>query len=113
MTRDEINEMMDQLFFQSQMRFGGSAVKSRWFYNGDKCPGCGKAVKTMKFKGQDSLSLNAFIYREHKVLICYMLCGKCAKWIFKRAETDPDGQTELHDEIEKNLKAGYVKQLGH
>ncbi|MGD9564428.1 MAG: hypothetical protein AB7F88_19485 [Pyrinomonadaceae bacterium] len=113
MTKNEINEMMDQLFYQSQIRFGGDAVKSRWFYDGDNCPGCGKAVKAMKFKGKDALSLNAFIYRDHGVLICYLLCGKCAKWIFKRSETDPHGQTELHVEIEKTLKSAYVKKLGH
>lgn len=104
--------MMDQLFYQSQIRFG-SAVRSRWFYDGENCPGCGKKVKAMKVKGQETLSLNAFIYREHSVLICYLLCGKCAKWIFKRSETDPNSQTELHVEIEKNLKKGYLRTTGH
>lgn len=113
MTKNEINEMMDQLFYQSLIRFGSNVVKSRWFYNAETCPGCEKAIKTMKFKGKDSLSLNAFIYREHSVLICYLLCGKCAKWIFKRAETEPNTHTELHAEIERNLKSAYVKQLGH
>ncbi len=112
MSKNEIAEMMDQLFFQSQIRFG-SAVKSRWFYDGDACPGCGKEVKAMKYKGKDALSLNAFIFREHGVLIGYLLCGKCAKYIFKQSEKDPHSQTDLHVEIEKNLKQAFVKNLGH
>jgi hypothetical protein len=112
MSKKEIEEMLDQLFIQSQIRFG-SAVKSRWMYDGDNCPGCGREVKTMKYKGKDSVSLNAFIYREHGVLIAYLLCGKCAKYIFKESEKDPHSQTELHDQIEKNLKQAFVRHLGH
>ncbi len=104
--------MLEQLFRQAQMRFG-NAVKSRWFYDGDACPGCGGKVKAMKFKGKDSLSLNAFIFREHGVLIGYLLCGKCAKFIFKESEKNPYSQTDVHDEIEKNLKQAFVKHLGH
>ena len=112
MSKKEITEMLDQLFIQSQIRFG-SAVKSRWMYDGDNCPGCGREVTAMKFKGKDSLSLNAFIFREHSVLIAYLLCGKCAKYIFKESEKNPNSQTELHNEIEKNLKQAFVKQLGN
>lgn len=112
MSKNEINEMMDQLFFQSKIRWG-AALKSRWFYDGDNCPGCGREVKAMKFKGKDALSLNAFIFRDHGVLICYLLCGKCARYIFKRSEKDPYSQTDLHVEIEKNLKHAFVRQLGH
>lgn len=112
MSKNEITDMMDQLFFQSQMRFG-NAVKSRWFYDGDGCPGCGREVKAMKIKGKDALSLNAFIFRDHGVLIGYLLCGKCAKYIFKQSEKDPYSQTDLHVEIEKNLKQAFVRHLGH
>jgi hypothetical protein len=112
MSKNEITEMLDQLFIQSQIRFG-SAVKSRWFYDGDNCPGCGREVKTMKFKGKDALSLNAFIFRDHGVLIGYLLCGKCAKYIFKESEKDPYSQTDLHTEIEKNLKQAFIGHLGH
>lgn len=112
MSKNEIEEMLDQLFFQSQMRFG-KAVKSRWFYDGDKCPGCGREVNAMKYKGKDALSLNAFIFREHGVLIGYLLCGKCAKYIFKESEKNPNSQTDVHVEIEKNLKQAYIKKLGH
>ena len=112
MSQKEIAEMLDQLFIQSQIRFG-SAVRSRWFYDGDNCPGCGQEVTAVKFKGKDSLSLNAFIFREHGVLIGYLLCGKCAKQILKGAGNDLYTQTELHAEIEKNLKQAFTKTLGH
>jgi len=32
---------------------------------------------------------------------------------FKESEKDPYGQTDLHTEIEKNLKQAFVKRLGH
>lgn len=112
MSKNEIRELLDQLFHQAQMQFG-SAIKSRWLHEGDGCPGCGGKISTTKFKGQNSLSLNAFIFREHGVLIAYLLCGKCAKYIFKRSKEDPYSQTELHTVIENNLKKGYLKHLGH
>src|SRR5687768_2393943 len=109
MSNKEISNMLEQLFRQAQMQFG-TAVKSRWFHDGAGCPGCGKKVGGMKFKGKDALSLNAFIFREHGVLIGYLLCGKCAKKIFKEG-----GFTEipLHAEIEKNLKQAFLKHMGH
>ena len=112
MSDKEISAMLDELFIQSKIRFG-AALKSRWMYDGDGCPGCGKEITAMKFKGQDSLSLNAFIYRDHGVLIAYLLCGKCAKHIFKESEKNPYSQTALHAEIEKNLKQAFLKHLGH
>jgi len=112
MSKQEIADLLEQLFRQSQMRFG-NAIKSRWMYDGDKCPGCESEVKAMKFKGKNALSLNGFIFREHGVLIAYMLCGKCARRIFREAETNPIGKSSLHDEIEKNLKQAFLKNLGH
>lgn len=112
MSNKEISNLLEQLFRQAQMQFG-SAVKSRWFHDGDGCPGCGREVKGMKFKGKNALSLNAFIFREHGVLIAYLLCGKCARHIFKEAEKNPFSQTALHTKIEKNLKQAFLKHLGH
>lgn len=112
MSKNEIREMLDQLFNQARMQFG-SAIKSRWMHDGDGCPGCGGKISTMKFKKQDALSLNAFIFREHGVLIAYLLCGKCAKYIFKQSETNPYSKTDLHTEIEKNLKSAFLNHLGH
>lgn len=106
--------MLDMLYRQTKMQFG-DAVKSRWFYDGDGCPGCGKAISAMKYKQQKALSLNAFMYREHGVLIAYLLCGKCAHFIFQDAEKNPGSlkETPVHDKIEKTLKAAYVRLLGH
>lgn len=95
------------LYTQAQMRFG-AAIKGRWFYDGDNCPGCGKKISAMKHKGKDILSLNAFIFREHGVLIAYLLCGKCGNKVIRATS-----ETPLHVEIEKILKNGFIKQLGH
>ena len=67
----------------------------------------------MKYKKQEAVSLNAFIFREHGVLIAYLLCGKCASHIFRESEKNPYRQLPIHDEIEKNLKHAFVKHLGH
>jgi hypothetical protein len=108
----EVREMLDQLFRQSQMQFG-NAIKSRWFHDGDGYPGCGKKITSLNYKGKRSLSLNAFIFREHGVLIAYLLCGKCARFIMQESEKNPYTQTPLHKEIEKTLKLAFVKHLGH
>ncbi len=107
MSNKEIFETLELLFVQAQMRFG-RAVKERWFHDGDGCPGCGNAIKGMKYKGQDVLSLNAFIFREHGVLIGYLLCGKCGNKVIRATS-----ETPLHAEIEKNLKQAFIKHLGH
>lgn len=95
------------MYAQAQMRFG-TVVKGRWFYDADDCPGCRKKVGGMKFKGKDAMSLNSFIYREHGVLMIYLLCGKCGNKVMKATANTP-----LHVEIEKNLKERFIKQLGH
>jgi len=105
---DDISDALDMLFSRAQMQFG-SAIRSRWFYDRDGCPGCGGKVSEMKYKKKRTMSLNAFIYREHGVLIAYLLCGKCAKQIFD----NPTAKLELHDEIETNLKRAFTRHLGH
>ena len=112
MSNKEIIDLLDQLFRQAKMQFG-SAIRSRWLYDRDGCPGCGREIDAVKWKKKKALSLNAFIYREHGVLIAYLLCGKCANYIFQASKTNPIGQTELHTEIEKNLKQAYIRHLGH
>src|SRR6476619_1173596 len=101
MQNKEITQLLDQLFLQAQMQFG-SAIRSRWFHDGDTCAGCGGKIDAFKFKKKKSLSLNAFIYRDHGVLIAYLLCGKCASYIFQESKRDSFSQTDLHVEIEKN-----------
>ena len=108
MPKNEISDSLEQLFRLAQRQFG-SAVRSRWMHDGDGCPGCGRAIDAMKFKRIDALSLNAFIFREHGVLIAYLLCGKCAKYFFEKAKKDPHGKTPLHAKIEENLKQASVE----
>ena len=104
----EAAEMLELIFMQAQMQFGAAVIKGRWFHDGDGCPGCGKKITATKFKGKDTLSINAFIYREHGVVIAYLLCGKCGRKVIN-AKSD----TPLHAEIEKNLKQAFLKHLGH
>lgn len=103
----EIDGLMEMLFRQAQMQFG-NAIKSRWFHDGEGCPGCGHKINVMKYKKKNALSLNAFIFREHGVLIAYLLCNTCANQVIRATQNLP-----LHAEIEKTLKAAYVKHLGH
>ncbi len=112
MKNKEIDDLLEQLFRQAQMQFG-AAVKGRWLHDGDLCPGCGKEITVTKYKKQDALSLNAFIFREHGVLIAYMLCGKCAGLILRESKKNPGTKLPLHDEIEKSLKQAFVKHLGN
>ena len=112
MKNREFEDLLDQLFRQAQSQFG-PAVKRRWLHDGDGCPGCGKSIGVMKYKKQDALSLNAFIFREQGVLIAYLLCGKCAGRIFRESQKNPHRKLPIHDEIEKNLKHAFVKHLGH
>jgi hypothetical protein len=112
MSDREIGETLEQLFRMAQRQFG-TAVKGHWLHDGDGCPGCGREIDALKYKGKDSLSLNAFIFREHGVLIAYLLCSKCVKYIMKKSKKDPVGTTPLHLKIEKNLKEAFIKHLGH
>ena len=108
MKKNEIETLLDQLFRQARMQLG-TDVKGRWMHDGGDCPGCGNEITVTRYKKQDAVSLNAFLYREHGVLIGYMLCGKCANKILK----SPYRKLAVHDEIEKNLKQAFVKHLGH
>ncbi len=101
-------EILAELFTKAKAQFG-NAAKTYWFYNGDTCPSCGHQVEVMKHKGKDALALNAFMYRERGVLIGYLLCGKCAREIFKAARKNPMKQTPLHENIERNLIKAYQR----
>ena len=112
MTDREIQDLLDQLFRQAKIQLG-TAVTGRWLHDGDNCPGCGNDITVTRYKKKDALSLNAFIFREHAVLIAYMLCGTCADHIIRKSKTSPYGKLPIHDEIERNLKDAFVKHLGH
>jgi hypothetical protein len=106
-----LDEIMDTLFKQAKAHFG-AAVKGVWFYDGELCPGClERPIDVVKFKGQDALSIKAFIYRERGILIGYFLCDTCANFIHKEAQKNPYIQTPLHADIERNLIAAYRKYL--
>jgi len=110
MNDEQANDLLTQMFRQAKAQFG-NAVKSYWFNGNDACPGCGREVDAVRVKGKDALSLNAFIYRERGVLIGYLLCGRCAKKIFRAAKRNPYTQTPLHADIEANLVKAYQKHL--
>jgi hypothetical protein len=109
-TNKQIEDMLAQLFTRAKAQFG-DAVRGFWFYDGDPCPGCGFPVDAMKYKGEDALSLNAFIYRPRGVLIGYLLCALCAQQIFQAAQQKPREQTPLHAAIEQNLIKAYQRYL--
>jgi hypothetical protein len=99
------------LFTQAKAQFG-EAVKSLWFYDGDLCPGClAHPAGAIKFRGNDALALNAFIYRQRGVLIGYFLCESCTKYIFEEAQKNPYQQTPKHADIEQNLIFAYHDHL--
>lgn len=106
----EANLALEQLFAQAQKQFG-KAIKGFWFYEPDPCPGCGRAIDAMKYKGQRSLSLNAFIYRERGILIGYVLCSQCGKQVVQAGQVNSDKQTALHTTIEGNLIKAYLQQI--
>jgi len=107
----EVLALLDSLFTQAKAQFG-TAVKGQWFYTGDLCPGCSfRPIDAMRVKGEQALSMNAFMYRERGVLIGYLLCSVCANQIFKAAKKNPYQQIPLHDDIERNLIAAYRKHL--
>ena len=108
---DATEGIMNTLFTQAKTQFG-NAIKSFWFYDGDLCPSClHHEIGTVKFKGQDAMSINAFIYRQRGVLIGYFLCETCALHIFEEAEKKPYQQTPMHSMIEQNLIAAYHHHL--
>ncbi len=106
-----VDNIMDSLFRQAKAQFG-DAIKAFWFYDGDLCPACvQRSIGVVKYKGQDALAINAFIYRERGVLIGYFLCETCATHIFKEAQKNPYRQTPIHADIERNLTEAYHKHL--
>jgi len=108
---DVVNQLMETFFKQAKAQFG-SAVKTFWFYDGDICPACSqRAIDTMKIKGKEALSLNAFINRKDGTLIGYFLCETCAKQVLSDAKKNPYTQTAVHAAIEKNLIAAYHQHL--
>ena len=109
-TEEYANEVLGKLYSQARAQFG-SVIKYYWFNNSDRCPGCGGKLDAVKFKGQDALSISAFIYRERGVLVGYMLCSRCTRRVFRAAKRNPGKQTSIHTAIEKNLIDAYNRHL--
>jgi hypothetical protein len=104
-------EAMDKMFQQAKTYFG-SAVKSFWFHEGEICPACLKnSIGIVKFNGEEALALNAFMYRERGVLIGYFLCDTCTNYIHTQSKNNPNKQTALHTDIERNLEQAYKRHL--
>ena len=108
---ESIENVLAEMFSVSKAHFG-NAIKGYWFYADEACPGCGRPIDLVKIKGQEALSLNAFIYRKAGILIGYLLCKRCARQIFEAAQKNPMKQIPLHDTIEKNLAAAYQRYVG-
>lgn len=110
MHAQDSDALLAQLFHQARAQFG-PVIKGYWFYQPEPCPGCQRAVDAIPLKGQNGISLNAFIYRERGILIGYCLCSRCAKTIFQASKTEPGKQIPLHQVIEKNLVQAYLQQF--
>ena len=109
-TKDYADAMLAQMLALARKQFG-NAIKGFWFYDGDPCPGCGFPIDVVRYKGQDALSLNTFIYRPRGMLIGYFLCSLCAQQILSAAERNPGVQISLHGVIERNLITAYQLHL--
>ncbi len=109
-TQKYVDNMLAEMLRIAKVRFG-STIKGFWFYAGNGCPGCQDAISTAKYKGEEALSLNAFIYRKTGILIGYCLCKRCARQIFQAAQQNPMVETPLHGKIEENLIAAYQRHI--
>ncbi|MHB9023310.1 MAG: hypothetical protein ACYC7E_03935 [Armatimonadota bacterium] len=88
----------------------GHLVKSFWVYDGDLCPCCSTIpIDYIEDKGNKSVSLNFFMYRDRGALIAYILCGECVKPIM--ANPYSAQSTKMHKVIEENLKGAYHRHL--
>lgn len=107
---ESVENALAEMFRLSKARFG-NAIKGYWFCDDETCPGCGRPIDLVKIKGQEALSLNAFIHRKPGILIGYLLCKRCARQIFQAAEKNPYQQIPLHAMIEKNLIEAYQRHV--
>lgn len=99
-----------KMFRLARAQFG-DAVKSHWFYDGNTCPGCGRAIDTVKWEGEEAMSLNAFIHRKPGVLIGYMLCGRCGEQVMRAGQGPFRRETALHAKIERTLIEAYERYM--
>ena len=104
----EIVEALYQLFDNAKNQYG-DAIENYWFNDSENCPACGKNIDAMQLGHKSALSLNAFIYRDMNTLIAYLLCGKCAKEIFRKSKQSKS----IYKNLEENLKLNYTEFIKH
>ncbi|MEO8233281.1 MAG: hypothetical protein ABI638_13435 [Ignavibacteriota bacterium] len=104
----EIVEALYQLFDNAKNQYG-DAIENYWFNDSEDCPACSKRIDAFKFGEKSALSLNAFIYRDMNTLIAYLLCGKCAKEIFRKSKQSKS----IYKILEDNLKLNYTEFIKH
>ena len=107
---ESLNTAIAQFFAQAEIQFG-KAIKTYRFHDEERCPGCGRLIDLMKYKGANAMSINGFMYRPRGVLIGYLLCGRCAKQIFREAKKNPGVETDLHATVEQTLTQAYLRTL--
>lgn len=108
----EQDNFVDTYFAMMQAQFG-DAVKSFWFYEGDRCPCCG-GFNPIDERKVSAVSLNGFMYRARGVLIGYVLCMDCARAVMaacQEKQAQLTGTTTLHQTIEQNLIRAYHRYL--
>jgi len=99
-----------KMFTLARAQFG-DAVKGQWLYDGEACPGCGREIDAVKWKGQEAMSLNAFIHRKPGVLIGYLLCGRCGEEVMRAGQSPLKRPTPLHTTIEQTLIQAYERYI--
>jgi hypothetical protein len=99
-----------KMFTLARAQFG-DAVKGHWFYNGEACPGCGRAIDAVKWQGEEAMSLNAFIHRKPGILIGYLLCGRCGEEVMRAGQGLLKRSTPLHAKIEQTLIQAYERYI--
>jgi hypothetical protein len=109
-TNQTLEDLMAEVFSHARMQLG-NAIQGHWFHDSQRCPGCRRPVDAGQDGGTQTLSLNAFIYRERGVLIGYLLCTRCAHRIMRSAQKRPGVQIPLHSRIEQTLIQAYQQHV--
>jgi len=111
---NESENLVDTYLNMMKAQFG-NAVKSFWFYEGDRCPCCGKINRLDEMTERERrVSLNGFMYRARGVLIGYVLCMPCATAVMAACQEKTarlTGTTSLHQKIEQNLILAYQRYM--
>lgn len=104
---DDYQDLINFYFYKTKELYG-DAVDSFWMYEKEICPCCSKR-KIDRFKLGDELlvSLNAYCYRDMRVLIGYLLCGTCITELVHEGKQ----QKKLYQQLENKLKKEYLNDI--